>query len=160
MTVMVRGRKTVADIPPVRLPSAVYDEEQQSTVCTKIEKSPLQTGHVPVAMSFGLFDSYVSSGSPYARSHRKHCRTRLLSDPNSFEEPLLDTTISVIVDELGQLVSVSQYGPGSDAQQDTLLMCIAAANGVEEACTWCTCAIADASPTPKGMTIIGVSSLR
>ena len=54
-------------------------------------------------------------------------RSRLLTDPTSFEEPLLATTITVVVDEQNQLISVAQYGPGSAPQQDILLKCIAAA---------------------------------
>lgn len=53
----------------------------------------------------------------------------LLADPTAFEEPLLDTTISVVVDENSDLVSVVQLGPGVDVSGagDTLSTCISAA---------------------------------
>ena len=47
-----------------------------------------------------------------------------LSDPSSFEEPLLDTKISTILDEKGELVSVLQSG---SCPQNTILGCIKAA---------------------------------
>jgi exosome complex component RRP43 len=54
-------------------------------------------------------------------------RTHILADPTSFEEPLLDTTLSIIIDEYDQVVSVSQLGLGSAGSQDALLSCISAA---------------------------------
>ena len=51
----------------------------------------------------------------------------MLADPTSFEEPLLDTTLSVAVDENGGLVSVSQLGLGVIGNQDVLPRCISAA---------------------------------
>lgn len=52
------------------------------------------------------------------------CSTHVLTDPTSFEEPLLDTTFTVTVDENGGLVSVVQLGLAS---QDILQRCIATA---------------------------------
>ena len=51
----------------------------------------------------------------------------MLADPTSFEEPLLDTTLSIAVDEGGGLVSVSQLGLGVVGSQDVLPHCISAA---------------------------------
>ena len=42
----------------------------------------------------------------YYYYYRKH----VLADPTSFEEPLLDTSLSVVVGEQGDLISVSQLG--------------------------------------------------
>ena len=52
-------------------------------------------------------------------------RTHVLADPTSFEEPLLDGTISIILSNANpdRLISVSQLGAGHDA----LLPCIEAA---------------------------------
>jgi len=63
---------------------------------------------LPVPLSFGVFDS-----------------THALADPTSFEEPLLDTTISIILSNTNpdHLISVTQLGAGHDA----LLSCIEAA---------------------------------
>ena len=54
-------------------------------------------------------------------------RARIIADPTSFEEPLLDTNVSVVVDEQGDLISVTQLGLGSSGLVDTLTHCIAAA---------------------------------
>lgn len=56
----------------------------------------------------------------------------MLADPTSFEEPLLDTSVSVVIDDEGGLVSVMQLGlgvVGADAGQDVLTTCIEAARG-------------------------------
>lgn len=61
------------------------------------------------------------------RANRQTNSTHVLSDPTSFEEPLIDTTISVAVDEAGGLVSVTQLGLGIVGNQNILMQCIAAA---------------------------------
>jgi exosome complex RNA-binding protein Rrp42 (RNase PH superfamily) len=54
-------------------------------------------------------------------------RNRILSDPTAFEEPLLDTTLTVLLDNsTRELISVSQFGLGS-ASTDALGSCIQAA---------------------------------
>ncbi len=58
----------------------------------------------------------------------------MLADPTSFEEPLLDTSVSVVVDDEGGLISVMQLGLGvvganSDTGEDVLTTCIDAARG-------------------------------
>lgn len=53
--------------------------------------------------------------------------TYILADPTSFEEPLLDTTLSIVVDQQGALISVTQLGLGVTGSGDTLTNCIAAA---------------------------------
>ncbi|KAH8118854.1 ribosomal protein S5 domain 2-type protein [Phellopilus nigrolimitatus] len=99
-----------AALKNTRLPKATYNEESGKTTCSRKEKHPLQIQRTPVAVSFGIFDS-----------------THILSDPTSFEEPLLDTSVSVVVDESGALTSVLQSGLGTTGAQDTLLHCIALA---------------------------------
>ncbi|KAJ7773241.1 ribosomal protein S5 domain 2-type protein [Mycena metata] len=84
--------------------------ENGLTTCSRTASSPLQMLKTPVSFSFGVFDA------------------TLLADPTAFEEPLLDTTISVVVDENGDLVSVVQLGPGVDTgAADTLSTCISSA---------------------------------
>ncbi|KAL5527902.1 hypothetical protein ACEPAG_6703 [Sanghuangporus baumii] len=100
----------IAALKNTRLPKARYDEDTGRTICSRKEKSALQLTKTPVAISFGIFDS-----------------THILADPSSFEEPLLDTTITVLVDENAQLVSVQQSGDGASSAQDSILHCIAAA---------------------------------
>lgn len=98
----------VAALQNTRLPKATYDETTRRTVCSrKEEKSRLKLGKVPRAASFGIFDS-----------------NRILADPTAFEEPLLETTLTVVVDSAtSQLISASQYGLGS-ASVDALSECI------------------------------------
>jgi len=76
--------------------------------------------------------SYVGPADPNLDTQT---RTHTLADPTAFEEPLLDTTLSVVLDSTsGDLISVSQAGLGSSADtgsgeegEDTLLACISAA---------------------------------
>jgi len=100
----------VAALRNTRLPKAAYNEETGRTTCSRKIKVPLQINRMPLSMSFGIFDS-----------------THVLADPTSFEEPLLDTTLSVAVDENGGLVTVTQLGLGIVGNQDVLMQCIAAA---------------------------------
>ncbi|KAF9819470.1 hypothetical protein IEO21_02078 [Rhodonia placenta] len=100
----------VAALRNTRLPKARYDEETGRTVSSRMERIPLPAPRLPLSMSFGIFDA-----------------THVLSDPTSFEEPLIDTTISVAVDEAGGLVSVTQLGLGIVGNQNILMQCIAAA---------------------------------
>lgn len=40
------------------------------------------------------------------------CRKHVLADPTSFEEPLLDATLTVVLDEGSEnVISIVQYGP-------------------------------------------------
>lgn len=84
---------------------------------------------MPIAASFGIFDSYVLSlqGLLPCANVRPMCSTHVLSDPSSFEEPLLDTAITIIVDEKGELTSVLQTGPGASGSLNTLSQCISTA---------------------------------
>ncbi|KAF8076871.1 ribosomal protein S5 domain 2-type protein [Lyophyllum atratum] len=101
----------VAALKNTQLPKATFHEESGRTTCSRTTKIPLQITRTPISMSFGLFDS-----------------TTLLSDPTAFEEPLLDTTFSVVVDSAsGGLISVSQLGIDASDAQDTLQACISAA---------------------------------
>ncbi|CAL1699968.1 unnamed protein product [Somion occarium] len=100
----------VAALRNTRLPKAAYNEETGRTTCSRRSLLPLQVNKLPISSSFGVFDS-----------------THVLADPTTFEEPLLDTTFSVIMNEDGKLVSVLQLGLGLVGQPGTLDRCIAAA---------------------------------
>jgi exosome complex component RRP43 len=56
-------------------------------------------------------------------------RSHLLYDPTAFEEPLLNTAVSIIINGDKELVSVEQVGPGGIAgvEGELLRTCIAAA---------------------------------
>ncbi|KAI0774691.1 ribosomal protein S5 domain 2-type protein [Trametes elegans] len=100
----------VAALKNTRLPKATYYEVTKRTTCSRKVQEPLQIGRLPTSFSFGIFDG-----------------THLLADPTSFEEPLLDTTVSVVLDETGGLTSVMQLGLGILGADDVLNKCIDAA---------------------------------
>ncbi|KAH9939311.1 ribosomal protein S5 domain 2-like protein [Epithele typhae] len=106
----------VAALKNVRLPKAVYDEDLRRTRCSRKERVPLQLGRLPTSFSFGVTDG-----------------THTLADPTAFEEPLLDTTLTVVVDDRGALVAATQRGLGlglgaaGDDQEDVLRRCVEAA---------------------------------
>jgi exosome complex component RRP43 len=50
-------------------------------------------------------------------------RQHILADASSFEEPLLDTTVSIVLGDGAQPVSVSQLGAGF-AKEDVLARCL------------------------------------
>jgi exosome complex RNA-binding protein Rrp42 (RNase PH superfamily) len=58
-------------------------------------------------------------------------RKLIFSDPTAFEEPLLDTTITIIVGDENQIVSLSQLGSAvltvENGQKDALSECISIA---------------------------------
>ncbi|KAG9015404.1 hypothetical protein FRB94_000008 [Tulasnella sp. JGI-2019a] len=105
----------MAALRNTRLPKPKFDEDTGRTTCSRIERIPLDIRRVPLCASFGIFDS-------------KH----ILSDASAFEEPLLETSVSVTVDESGKVVSALQLGlgPGHNAiagtslKQDVLISCI------------------------------------
>ncbi|KAI0920811.1 hypothetical protein AcV5_001406 [Taiwanofungus camphoratus] len=100
----------VAALKNTQLPKATFNPETGRTTCSRTTRIPLQINRIPISMSFGIFDLM-----------------HVLADPTSFEEPLLDTTLSVVVDENGGLISVSQLGLGFTGDRDVLTRCIAAA---------------------------------
>lgn len=63
-------------------------------------------------------------------------RKHVLVDPTSFEEPLLDSSLSIILGDNDDIVSISQLGSllvsveekgGQEVQRDALAGCIASA---------------------------------
>ncbi|EIM81838.1 uncharacterized protein STEHIDRAFT_171488 [Stereum hirsutum FP-91666 SS1] len=91
------------------LPKATFDPDTERTTCSRKKElmSPLELSEgLPISLSFGLFDSNI------------------LADPTSFEEPLLDTTISITLNtSTKQLLAVSQLGEGL-AGSDVVGKCI------------------------------------
>ncbi|KAF7789424.1 hypothetical protein EIP86_000368 [Pleurotus ostreatoroseus] len=100
----------VAALQNTRLPKATFDEDKGRTICTRKEMLPLQIDRLPLAISFGVFDA-----------------THILIDPTAFEEPLLDTNFTIVIDEKGDTISVMQLGLGIVGSQDVLTKCIASA---------------------------------
>ncbi|KIJ49546.1 hypothetical protein M422DRAFT_59277 [Sphaerobolus stellatus SS14] len=105
----------VAALKNVRLPKATYNEETGRTTCSRKITEPLQLGTLPFSASFGIFDS-----------------AHLLADPTSFEEPLIETFITIIVNEDGSLNSVTQSGPasiGNTPGEEVIASCVTTAKG-------------------------------
>jgi exosome complex component RRP43 len=84
-------------------------------------------------MSFGIFDSWVIFCRleliPTFLSVRKY----ILADPTSFEEPLLDTSLSIVSGDDGRIITISQFGSAfvssdDDVQRDALKECLESAN--------------------------------
>lgn len=101
----------VAALRNTSLPKASYSEETGRTTCSRKEPQPLAIQKFPTSFSFGIFDS-----------------THILTDPTTFEEPLLDSTFTIVLDEDSELLSVAQLGLGLVGDSDqVLLRCIDAA---------------------------------
>ncbi|GAB1519547.1 hypothetical protein RhiTH_002615 [Rhizoctonia solani] len=84
----------VAALQNARIPVPTYDLDTGRTTCSRTETLPLALTHMPVTISFGIFD-----------------RAHLISDPSSFEEPLLDAAITVTIDvSSGALGGINQVG--------------------------------------------------
>ncbi|KAJ7600983.1 ribosomal protein S5 domain 2-type protein [Mycena floridula] len=107
----------VAALKNTRLPKATFHEDSGRTICSRKQMIPLTISRSPVSISFGVFEAL---GKPH-----------ILADPTSFEEPLLATTLCVVLDEQGQLIYTSHFGGGltSDSEEggDVLLTCISQA---------------------------------
>jgi len=100
----------VAALKNVRLPKAVYHEETNHVTCSRKHCEQLSLSGTPLASTFGVFNA----------SH-------LLADPTAFEEPLLETTVSIITDSGGRLLSTSQLGQYLSPELEVLSKCIAKA---------------------------------
>ncbi|KIO22018.1 hypothetical protein M407DRAFT_79633 [Tulasnella calospora MUT 4182] len=100
----------IAALRATHLPKPTFDEETERVTCSRTEKLPLQVKCIPLSSTFGVFDS-------------KH----LLYDPTAFEEPLLETSITVITDEKQQILSSSQLGLGPRGDSTVLERCTSAA---------------------------------
>lgn len=108
----VRGRNSLFRV--ARIPVATYDPETERTTCSRTERVPLALTHMPLTTSFGVFDRCVAYILIPTNPHQLlqlPTRTHLLSDPSSFEEPLLDATITVTLDvSSGTLLGINQVG--------------------------------------------------
>jgi len=113
------------------LPKATYNEETGHTTCTRKTREPLPLKRLPISYSFGVFDGYGATFGFCPRLTTSFSnRTTVLADPVAFEEPLLDTSISVVLDERGAMLSANQFGI---ADKDTMSACVASAKEHHEA---------------------------
>ncbi|KDQ15468.1 hypothetical protein BOTBODRAFT_158330 [Botryobasidium botryosum FD-172 SS1] len=101
----------MAALKNTRIPVPTFDEEAGTTICSRVNKVSLTITRTPLSASFAVFDG-----------------THLLADPSAFEEPLIETSVTVVVDEHGELASVTQVGVGSLAGgSQSMSECIKAA---------------------------------
>ncbi|KAF8508562.1 hypothetical protein JB92DRAFT_2732598, partial [Gautieria morchelliformis] len=102
-----------AALKNTKLLMAKFNEETGRTTCSHSSSVPLDIRHLPLSASFGIFDS----------SH-------ILADPASFQEPLLDAFITVILNEDGALNSIAQSGlptVGKNSSEEVVAGCVAEA---------------------------------
>ncbi|WVQ85775.1 hypothetical protein IAT38_007942 [Cryptococcus sp. DSM 104549] len=85
----------MAALKNTRLPGASYDEYSGRTICSRTETYPLSLGRIPLACSYGIFQS-----------------THLLPDPTAFETPLLRPALTIALDEQDNACLVRQEGLG------------------------------------------------
>ena len=104
--------KAIIHLFTASLPKATFDEDRGVTICSREESTTLGIQNVPISMTFGVFDSYVhvTPVTVYLLNH--HNRTHVIADPTSFEEPLLDSTVTVVL-QGDEAISVSQGGLGT-----------------------------------------------
>ncbi|KAF9233606.1 ribosomal protein S5 domain 2-type protein [Melanogaster broomeanus] len=83
----------VAALGNTTLPNAIFDPSTSRTTCSRAVRIPLSldTSRRVVGLSFGCIGG-----------------STLVADPTSFEEPLLSSTISVVVDAEGGLMGVER----------------------------------------------------
>jgi exosome complex component RRP43 len=94
------------------LPKATYDEERNVTFCSQTEMISLNIQDVPISMTFGIFDSYVHTPLLRLPVFNHVTRTHVIADPTSFEEPLLDSNVTIVL-RGDETISVSQGGLGT-----------------------------------------------
>jgi exosome complex component RRP43 len=109
----------------VTLPKATFDEETGRTTCSRNIREALPLKRFPISYSFGIFDGQAPRFViPGRHPTDWGTRSTVLADPTAFEEPLLDTSISIVLAEDGSLLSAGQLGI---ADKNKMATCIAAA---------------------------------
>ncbi|PVF99752.1 hypothetical protein CPB86DRAFT_730807 [Serendipita vermifera] len=83
-----------------KLPRPRFDEERRQTVCSRLETISLPIDTTLISTTFGIFNG-----------------SYLLADPTSFEEPLLDSAITVILQDQ-EVITVAQNGLGVTNKTD------------------------------------------
>lgn len=89
-----------------RLPKTTYFPETQRTTVSRTEVAPLAIDplRIPYSFTFGTFTSSTPGAQPV-----------LLADPTAFEEPLLQSNISICLFPRGEICAASQTGSTSGA---------------------------------------------
>ncbi|KAI9568667.1 ribosomal protein S5 domain 2-type protein [Boletus coccyginus] len=101
----------MAALENTTLPQATFDPDTSTTTCSRTVRAPLSLNknRRVVGLSFGC----VGGSTP-----------TLLADPTSFEEPLLTSAVTVVVDVEGGVVSVERGTMGeNDGGEGEILAC-------------------------------------
>ncbi|KAF9516830.1 hypothetical protein BS47DRAFT_1390417 [Hydnum rufescens UP504] len=99
----------VADISTGRLPRATYSFETSTTTVSRDLLDPIKVdvARLPLPFSFGIL---TSTSTANAISSKTRETTHLLADPTSFEEPLLQSTITIVLYPTGEVGGISLTG--------------------------------------------------
>jgi len=96
----------LASLKNLRLPQLTWDSKEEKLFeNTELPKLSVQLLHYPVSLTFGTLDEFV------------------LADPTSEEEELMSGSISIVVNNNGQLCSISKSG-GTSINEEKLKECI------------------------------------
>jgi exosome complex component RRP43 len=113
------------------LPKATFSEETGQTTCTRRLREVLKVNRLPAAYTMGVFGGYVLAQvaeccltDQLRPLFMSGCRNTLLLDPTAFEEPLLDASVTVVLDERHRLLSVSDIGYAGLPDEDHITECI------------------------------------
>ncbi|KAK9767902.1 hypothetical protein K7432_001882 [Basidiobolus ranarum] len=83
----------IAALKNVKLPKVTYSSEEGSVTATREEEIQLNLNHVLYPATFGIFDG-----------------ERVIADPNHTEESLVDTLVTITLDDTGKLATMWKDG--------------------------------------------------
>jgi len=90
--------------------------KKRKTTTTTTKRCEVTTNVAPVSLTTGLY------------------RGRLIVDPNSEEEALMEAAVTVCVDDSGAVVAVLKPGGDAEATETQIAHCVAAARARRETC--------------------------
>ena len=123
----------------VKLPEANWDPDTEKTICQPISDlapgKSIPLGPLPLSVSFGLFNEYVSSLPVQIVANSSSSSSYLLPDPTLFESDLCTSSITIALTASPSrakssgtnLVNVYQAGASSTNFRAQLKECIALA---------------------------------
>jgi len=112
-----------------RLPVATFDEDTGRATCSREDSSSRADLQIYICLvrNVCIARAPFLANLPSFPMSLNPLRLQVLSDSTSFEEPLMDTTMSVVVNEKSDLLAVDELGLGTLTTQeygDPLKNCI------------------------------------
>ena len=101
-----KRKRTNPDRPDADAADTAADDEPPSSSSARCE---VTVARVPVALTVGLY------------------KGQLIVDPSAEETTLMESTVTVVVDDAGAIVAVAKPGGTAEATETTLAHCVAAA---------------------------------